>query len=297
MLATRNFIVPHLNYVAYVEKPPLLYWLGAMWMAVFGVNELAARLTPALAALAGVLMTWFFVRRTMGRGRALLAGAILTTSTVVRRDGAGADHRHAARSGGHGGAVRALPALERRRSLVLARLCGDRDGAARQGPGGCGDSASHALDLSLVAGRVAGRNRPLPCSRRRRDGRADRRAMVHRRGDSGARLRGFLFRRRASAPLLRVQLQPRRALLLLSASAGGGDDAVDANGAVHRVARAPALARGTLLYRRRSGCDRDVLGGQRQAHPVHPARRGATRGAAGRRHFLARVYRRRARRR
>jgi 4-amino-4-deoxy-L-arabinose transferase-like glycosyltransferase len=82
MLATRSFIVPHLNYVAYVEKPPLLYWLGAMWMAVFGVNELAARLTPALAALAGVLMTWIFVRRTMGRGRALLAGAILTTSTL-----------------------------------------------------------------------------------------------------------------------------------------------------------------------------------------------------------------------
>ncbi len=82
MLASRNFIVPHLNYVAYVEKPPLLYWLGAFWMALFGVNEFAARLTPALAALAGVLMTWLFARRTMGRGRALLAGAILTTSTL-----------------------------------------------------------------------------------------------------------------------------------------------------------------------------------------------------------------------
>src|SRR6185437_9449935 len=82
MLASRNFLVPHLNFVAYIEKPPLLYWLGAIWMALFGVNELAARLTPALAALAGVMMTWFFVRRTMGRGRALLAGAILTTSTL-----------------------------------------------------------------------------------------------------------------------------------------------------------------------------------------------------------------------
>src|ERR1700752_57517 len=82
MLAARNFIVPHLNYVAYVEKPPLLYWLGAMWMALFGVNELAARLTPALAALAGVMMTWLFVRSTMGRERAWLAGAILTTSTL-----------------------------------------------------------------------------------------------------------------------------------------------------------------------------------------------------------------------
>lgn len=82
MLASRNFIVPHLNYVAYIEKPPLLYWLGALWMTLFGVNEFAARLTPALAGLAGVAMTWLFVRRTMGRRRALLAGAILTTSTM-----------------------------------------------------------------------------------------------------------------------------------------------------------------------------------------------------------------------
>ncbi len=82
MLATRDFIVPHLNYVAYVEKPPLLYWLGAAWMALFGVNEFAVRLTPALAGLAGVMMTWAFTRRTMGRGRALLAGAMLATSTL-----------------------------------------------------------------------------------------------------------------------------------------------------------------------------------------------------------------------
>ena len=82
MLAAHNFIVPHLNYVAYIEKPPLLYWLGAMWMALLGVNEFAARLTPALAALAGVLMTWLFTRRTMGAGRAMLAGAILATSTL-----------------------------------------------------------------------------------------------------------------------------------------------------------------------------------------------------------------------
>jgi 4-amino-4-deoxy-L-arabinose transferase-like glycosyltransferase len=82
MLASRNFIVPHLNYVAYIEKPPLLYWLGALWMTLFGVNEFAARLTPALAALVGVAMTWLFVRHTMDRMRALLAGAILTTSTL-----------------------------------------------------------------------------------------------------------------------------------------------------------------------------------------------------------------------
>lgn len=82
MLASGNFVVPHLNYVPYIEKPPLLYWLEAMWMALMGVNEFAARMTPALAALAGVLMTWVFVRRTMDCGRAFLAGAILATSML-----------------------------------------------------------------------------------------------------------------------------------------------------------------------------------------------------------------------
>jgi 4-amino-4-deoxy-L-arabinose transferase-like glycosyltransferase len=82
MLASRNFIVPHLNYVPYIEKPPLLYWLEVAWMALLGVNEFAARLTPALAALVGVAATWVFARRTMGPARALLAGGILATSML-----------------------------------------------------------------------------------------------------------------------------------------------------------------------------------------------------------------------
>src|SRR5215470_16555895 len=42
MLASGNFVVPHLNYVVYVEKPPLLYWISAAWMAVLGANEFSA---------------------------------------------------------------------------------------------------------------------------------------------------------------------------------------------------------------------------------------------------------------
>jgi 4-amino-4-deoxy-L-arabinose transferase-like glycosyltransferase len=82
MLAGGGWVVPHLNYVPYVEKPPLLYWTGALWMALLGVNEFAARLTPALAAIFGVIATWGFVRRTMGAARAFLAGAILATSAL-----------------------------------------------------------------------------------------------------------------------------------------------------------------------------------------------------------------------
>jgi len=35
MLATRDFIVPLSNYVAYVEKPPLLYWADCVFVSHF----------------------------------------------------------------------------------------------------------------------------------------------------------------------------------------------------------------------------------------------------------------------
>ncbi len=82
MLATRDFVVPHLNYVAYVEKPPLLYWLTALSFSVFGPTEFAARLWVAIAAIGGVLATYIFTLRTFGRGHAMLAGAILATAPL-----------------------------------------------------------------------------------------------------------------------------------------------------------------------------------------------------------------------
>lgn len=82
MAVLGDYVVPHLNYVAYVEKPPLLYWLGALSMRLLGADELAARLVPALAALAGLIATCLFVRRVFDRRRALLAGAILATSPL-----------------------------------------------------------------------------------------------------------------------------------------------------------------------------------------------------------------------
>jgi 4-amino-4-deoxy-L-arabinose transferase-like glycosyltransferase len=82
MLASRDFIVPHLNWVAYIEKPPLLYWLTAVSMKLFGVNEFAARLVNAMAALTGVLATYYFVARTFDSRRAVLAGVVLATSPL-----------------------------------------------------------------------------------------------------------------------------------------------------------------------------------------------------------------------
>jgi 4-amino-4-deoxy-L-arabinose transferase-like glycosyltransferase len=82
MLVLRDFIVPHLNYVAYVEKPPLLYWLTALSFRTFGIDEFAARMVPATSALIGVLATFIFADRVMGRRRAVMATAILATAPL-----------------------------------------------------------------------------------------------------------------------------------------------------------------------------------------------------------------------
>ena len=82
MLQSGNLLVPHLNYVAYVEKPPLLYWLTTLSFWIFGVSEFAARLPVALSAIAGIIATYFFALRAFGRRHAILAAAILATTPL-----------------------------------------------------------------------------------------------------------------------------------------------------------------------------------------------------------------------
>jgi 4-amino-4-deoxy-L-arabinose transferase-like glycosyltransferase len=82
MLVTGNFIVPHLDFVPYIEKPPLLYWTTSLAFHFLGTNEFAARLVPALSALLGVIVTYWFGRRVFDHRRGLLAAAILITSPL-----------------------------------------------------------------------------------------------------------------------------------------------------------------------------------------------------------------------
>lgn len=58
----RRWVIPHLNGLPYMEKPPLLYWLTALSFALFGESEWSARAVPALSALACVAMLLWFGR-------------------------------------------------------------------------------------------------------------------------------------------------------------------------------------------------------------------------------------------
>ena len=81
MLERCDFITPLLNYVKYFEKPPLHYWLNAIFMSIFGRNEFAARFAGALMGLLAVLLTYHIGRKLFGRRSGLLAALILGTCT------------------------------------------------------------------------------------------------------------------------------------------------------------------------------------------------------------------------
>jgi 4-amino-4-deoxy-L-arabinose transferase-like glycosyltransferase len=82
MLASGNYTVPHLNGVPWYEKPPLLFWMGAASMRVFGATPWAARLPARLAGLGTIGLLFLWVARESDRRRASLA-AVITLGTPL----------------------------------------------------------------------------------------------------------------------------------------------------------------------------------------------------------------------
>jgi len=79
MLESGNWIVPSFNYKPRTAKPALLYWLQSAAYRNLGVNEFAARLPSAVAALGVVLLTYGLGRRMFDATTGLFAGIILAS--------------------------------------------------------------------------------------------------------------------------------------------------------------------------------------------------------------------------
>lgn len=82
MLVYHNYITPQLNHLVFFDKPPLVYWLMAASMKVFGVTMWAVRIIPALLALLGCLMVYVTARTLYNRQAGWLAAAILASSVL-----------------------------------------------------------------------------------------------------------------------------------------------------------------------------------------------------------------------
>ena len=58
MLVTGNYSIPQINFQPFWEKPPLFFWLQALSMKAFGVNEFAARFPNAVCGIITLLVLY-----------------------------------------------------------------------------------------------------------------------------------------------------------------------------------------------------------------------------------------------
>jgi 4-amino-4-deoxy-L-arabinose transferase-like glycosyltransferase len=96
MRASGDWLIPHLAFVPYFEKPILIYWLGAACQWLFGASSLASQLPSALAASGSVVVTYLWARSwrgatfawwtsllLLGSGMFLAMGSILTVDPLL----------------------------------------------------------------------------------------------------------------------------------------------------------------------------------------------------------------------
>jgi len=79
MIQSGDWVIPHLDGVAYVEKAPLQYWLIAICYLVLGVHDWVARIPMALST---ILLCWITARYGLwafGRRAGFYAGLVLAT--------------------------------------------------------------------------------------------------------------------------------------------------------------------------------------------------------------------------
>ena len=81
MISDGHWLVPHVNGAVTTDKPPLFFWLIAIFSLPFGkVLPLTARIPSALAMLGSVALTMRLGRRLWGEREGMLAGLILATT-------------------------------------------------------------------------------------------------------------------------------------------------------------------------------------------------------------------------
>lgn len=83
MLQRHDFITTYLNGEPRFDKPILIYWLQALSVSMFGLNEWALRLPSAMAATGWMLTLYYFSRRLWSQTTALYAVTFAAGSLLV----------------------------------------------------------------------------------------------------------------------------------------------------------------------------------------------------------------------
>jgi 4-amino-4-deoxy-L-arabinose transferase-like glycosyltransferase len=92
MLQSGDWLTPRLNGIPFFHKPPLVHWLQVLSLSVFGINELALRLVPALHAGLMMVALYLAARRLCGEAVARTAALMLGCSLAFLFGGQYVNH-------------------------------------------------------------------------------------------------------------------------------------------------------------------------------------------------------------
>jgi 4-amino-4-deoxy-L-arabinose transferase-like glycosyltransferase len=79
MLASGDWVTPHLNGLLYLEKPPLQYWATALAYSALGEEPWVSRLWGTTLGMLGIVVTYLLGRTLWDRRTGLLAALILAS--------------------------------------------------------------------------------------------------------------------------------------------------------------------------------------------------------------------------
>lgn len=82
MFLSGDWVTPQLDGMPYFEKPVFQYWVTALTMKLFGVQEFAGRVLPALGGLGSVFLAYVLGKRMYNQRTGILAAIILGTTAL-----------------------------------------------------------------------------------------------------------------------------------------------------------------------------------------------------------------------
>lgn len=82
MYESGDWLIPRINGIPFMHKPPLLHWLTASLMEVFGAHIWVARVVPALAGIMMLVSLFIFTKKYINERVAQIAVAILATGLL-----------------------------------------------------------------------------------------------------------------------------------------------------------------------------------------------------------------------